>query len=280
MEKIDPDAVELPGWYRPNPGLGPRPGVRRVQLGRRRAGAQADHQLPVGVVGVRHRLDGRAGPQRHRLLPDAAAPPVRAAGEPRRRRRRRHPDRAVARAAARTGSSPRSASTASPSCPTPGRCCATSSTIPAFALQRQPPGAAVHRLGHADRVCGSGSSTRSRRPTSSSSSPPPTVRPCWPTCPAPRSAARAARCPAAARSNWPPTTPSDDLILEDDRGFVQVAEPNQVGVLLARPWGPIDPTASVKRGVFAAGRHLDLHRVPVPPRRRRRLLAARQPRAR
>jgi putative long chain acyl-CoA synthase len=44
-----------------------------------------------------------------------------------------------------------------------------------------------------------------------------------------------------------------DLILEDDRGFVAVAQPNQVGVLLARPWGPIDPTASVKRGVFAAG---------------------------
>ncbi len=45
----------------------------------------------------------------------------------------------------------------------------------------------------------------------------------------------------------------DDLILEDERGFVQVAQPNQVGVLLARPWGPIDPTASVKRGVFAPG---------------------------
>ena len=24
-------------------------------------------------------------------------------------------------------------------------------------------------------------------------------------------------------------------------------------MLLARPWGPIDPTASVKRGVFAPG---------------------------
>ncbi|TDO16853.1 putative long chain acyl-CoA synthase [Mycobacterium sp. BK086] len=46
---------------------------------------------------------------------------------------------------------------------------------------------------------------------------------------------------------------TDDLIMEDDRGFVAVAEPNQVGVLLARPWGPVDPTASVKRGVFAAG---------------------------
>lgn len=44
-----------------------------------------------------------------------------------------------------------------------------------------------------------------------------------------------------------------DLILENDRGFVQVAEPNQVGVLLAASNGPIDPSASVKRGVFAAG---------------------------
>jgi putative long chain acyl-CoA synthase len=42
-----------------------------------------------------------------------------------------------------------------------------------------------------------------------------------------------------------------DLILEDDRGFVQVADVNQIGVLLAKSNGPIDPTASVKRGVFA-----------------------------
>jgi putative long chain acyl-CoA synthase len=43
----------------------------------------------------------------------------------------------------------------------------------------------------------------------------------------------------------------DDLILEDDRGFVALAGTNEVGVLLARPRGPVDPTASVKRGVFA-----------------------------
>ncbi|WP_116645596.1 acyl-CoA synthetase [Mycobacterium kubicae] len=43
----------------------------------------------------------------------------------------------------------------------------------------------------------------------------------------------------------------NDLILEDDRGFVQVADVNQIGVLLAQSRGPIDPTASVKRGVFA-----------------------------
>jgi putative long chain acyl-CoA synthase len=42
-----------------------------------------------------------------------------------------------------------------------------------------------------------------------------------------------------------------DLILETERGLVRVAEANEVGVLLAEPRGPIDPTASVKRGVFA-----------------------------
>jgi putative long chain acyl-CoA synthase len=47
--------------------------------------------------------------------------------------------------------------------------------------------------------------------------------------------------------------PHLDLILEDERGFIMAAEPDQTGVLLARPWGPIDPTASVKRGVFAPG---------------------------
>jgi putative long chain acyl-CoA synthase len=45
--------------------------------------------------------------------------------------------------------------------------------------------------------------------------------------------------------------PDDDLILEDERGFVALAGTNEVGVLLAHPRGPVDPTASVKRGVFA-----------------------------
>ncbi|MEO8815229.1 MAG: acyl-CoA synthetase [Mycobacterium sp.] len=45
--------------------------------------------------------------------------------------------------------------------------------------------------------------------------------------------------------------PDHDLILEDDVGFVEIAETNEIGVLLAKPRGPIDPAASVKRGVFA-----------------------------
>ncbi|MBV8930075.1 MAG: AMP-binding protein, partial [Mycobacteriaceae bacterium] len=47
--------------------------------------------------------------------------------------------------------------------------------------------------------------------------------------------------------------PEDDLILEDDRGFVRRAQTDEVGVLLSRPLSSIDPTASVKRGVFAPG---------------------------
>jgi putative long chain acyl-CoA synthase len=47
--------------------------------------------------------------------------------------------------------------------------------------------------------------------------------------------------------------PQDDLILEDDRGFVRRADTDEVGVLLSRPLSSIDPTASVKRGVFTPG---------------------------
>src|SRR5262249_57737922 len=43
----------------------------------------------------------------------------------------------------------------------------------------------------------------------------------------------------------------DDLILEDERGFVRRADTDEVGVLLSQPGGTIDPNAAVKRGVFA-----------------------------
>ena len=43
----------------------------------------------------------------------------------------------------------------------------------------------------------------------------------------------------------------DNLILEDEQGFVRRADIDEVGVLLAHPRGPVDPLASVKRGVFA-----------------------------
>ncbi len=57
--------------------------------------------------------------------------------------------------------------------------------------------------------------------------------------------------PGAGRVELGAYDAQHDLILENDRGFVQIADTDQVGVLLAQARGPIDPTASVKRGVFA-----------------------------
>lgn len=57
--------------------------------------------------------------------------------------------------------------------------------------------------------------------------------------------------PGAGRVELGAYDAEHDLILENERGFVQVADTNEVGVLLAQSNGPIDPTASVKRGVFA-----------------------------
>lgn len=47
--------------------------------------------------------------------------------------------------------------------------------------------------------------------------------------------------------------PIEDVMIEDDDGFVRHAKPGQVGLLLAQPPGDIDPAAAVRRGVFAAG---------------------------
>lgn len=47
--------------------------------------------------------------------------------------------------------------------------------------------------------------------------------------------------------------PVEDVIIEGEDGFVQIAEPGEVGLLLAKPPGDVDPTAAVRRGVFAPG---------------------------
>ncbi|MDT5233499.1 MAG: putative long chain acyl-CoA synthase [Mycobacterium sp.] len=57
--------------------------------------------------------------------------------------------------------------------------------------------------------------------------------------------------PGAGRVELGAYDAEHDLILENDRGLVRVPDINEVGVLLAEPRGPIDPSASVKRGVFA-----------------------------
>ena len=60
MEQIDPAAVTLPAWYRPNPGRAGGPGVRPVHRRGRGDPDQPDHQPALGAVGVRHRLVGGA----------------------------------------------------------------------------------------------------------------------------------------------------------------------------------------------------------------------------
>jgi len=57
--------------------------------------------------------------------------------------------------------------------------------------------------------------------------------------------------PGAGRAELGAYDAEHDLILENDRGLVRIPDANEAGVLLAEPRGPIDPTASVKRGVFA-----------------------------
>ncbi|MFZ3269184.1 MAG: AMP-binding protein, partial [Mycobacterium sp.] len=56
--------------------------------------------------------------------------------------------------------------------------------------------------------------------------------------------------PGAGRVELGAYDAEHDLILEGDSGLVRIPDTNEVGVLLAEPRGPIDPSASVKRGVF------------------------------
>ncbi len=66
--------------------------------------------------------------------------------------------------------------------------------------------------------------------------------------------------PGAGRVELGAYDAEHDLILETDRGLVRVPDANEVGVLLAEPRGPIDPTASVQALVSSCSRrHLDLH---------------------
>ena len=150
MEKIDPDAVELPGLVPAEPGLRAGPRVHRIQHRQRATRRQADHQLPLGAVGVRHRLGGRSGPHRHGVLPDAAAPRVRAAGQPRRGGGRWHPYRAVPRAEARAIRR-RAAPVRRHRRVLHVGHASRRHRRPGVRTARQSSGAGVHRLGHADR---------------------------------------------------------------------------------------------------------------------------------
>ncbi|MBB4856070.1 putative long chain acyl-CoA synthase [Mycobacteroides chelonae] len=59
--------------------------------------------------------------------------------------------------------------------------------------------------------------------------------------------------PGGGRVRLAAYDPIEDVIIEGEDGFVQIAEPGEVGLLLAKPPGDVDSTAAVRRGVFAPG---------------------------
>ena len=89
MEQIDPAAVTLPRWYRPNPGRAADVAFITFTGEGGRDAHEPDHEPPLGHVGVRHRVLGGADGRRHRLQRHAAVSPVGADDGDRRRDRRR-----------------------------------------------------------------------------------------------------------------------------------------------------------------------------------------------
>ncbi len=207
MEKIDPDAVELPAWYRPNPGyardlafIGFSTASGQLvakQITNYRWALSAFGTASAAALGrtdtvycltpLHHEsallvsLGGAVvGGTRIALSRGLQARAIRGRAAPIRRHRRLLYLGHVARRHRR----------------------------PRIRPARQSSGAACSSAPVCRPVCGSASSTCSRPRMSSSSSRPPTAMRCWPTCPAPRSAARAGRCRARDGSNWAPMTPS------------------------------------------------------------------------
>ncbi|MBW2720145.1 MAG: AMP-binding protein, partial [Deltaproteobacteria bacterium] len=80
MELIDPDTVELPGWYEPNPGC-----ARDLALIMLTAGRGKKPRAALGVLGLRRRGGMHVVSSRHRVLLPAPASPGRHVGGRRRR---------------------------------------------------------------------------------------------------------------------------------------------------------------------------------------------------
>ena len=151
MEQIDPDEVDLPGWYRPNPGLARDLAFVAFSTvgGQLLARQITNFRWALSALGTASAANlGRA---RHRVLPHSAAPPVRAVGEPGRRGGRRLTYRAVARPGVRP------VRAGDPPVRRDGGVlhlgdAAGGHRRSVVRADRQPPGAAVHRLGYAHRA--------------------------------------------------------------------------------------------------------------------------------
>ena len=249
MERIDPDEVELPGWYKPNPGRA-RDLAFILFTGsgeRTRPNRITNRRWILSALGTASSAALSRG--RHRLQRHARLPPVRADGEPRRRDRRRLADRAgaVVRPRDVLGRGPplrrHRRLVHLDDAARPRRGAAAPERAP-------PPGAPVHGLRHAARACGGGSSSASRPPASSSSTPRPRARWCWRTSPARRSARWAGRCPARRGSRSRRSTSRRGLETTPS-GFARECETGEVGVLVAEVDPDVNATTETPlRGVF------------------------------
>ena len=159
--RFDPAAGQLPGWYRPNPGLarelafviftGTGDAFQMKQITNYRWALSAFGTATAAALGHGDTVYCLA-PVHH------SAGLLASLGARWRAVRGSHCPAASIRSASRR----RCTGTASPWWRTPGRCCARSSTIRSFALGRQPSGPPVHRVGHARRACGGARRSGSR----------------------------------------------------------------------------------------------------------------------
>ncbi len=261
MEKINPDVVELPGWYRPNPGYAQDLAyVAFATVGGELVARQiTNFRWALSAFGTASAANLGRGDTVYRLTPlhHQSGLLVGLGGAV----DRRCPHRAVPRACVPTASSTKSGSTASPSGRTPGRCCVTSSTIRRSSLNGNSPGALVHRLGHAHRAV---EPCRTRR------SNPRTFVEFFATTDGQAVLANVAGPQDRQRGRPLPGGGRDRAgrlrrrRRPDPRGrprFRASAEPNEVGVLLADPRGPGRPDGVGQARRVRAGRHLGVHRV-------------------
>ena len=277
MEQIDPDAVELPAWYRPNPGLARDLAFVAFSTagGELVAKQITNYRWALSAFGTASTAALGRGDTVYCLTPlhHESGP----AGQPRRRSGGRRPHRAVSRSApgpVRRRSAPVRGHSRVVHVGDAARCHRRPGVSRCTAITRC--GCSSARV--CRPACGSGSSTCSRRHMSSSSSRPPMGRQCWLTCPAPRSAARARPLPGAGHVELGAYDADNDLILENDRGLVRMAGRRR-GRRAARPPARTDRSDRVgQTWRLRPGRHLDFHRVSVPPRCRWGFLAGGQAR--
>ena len=263
MEQIDPDVVDLPGWYRPNPGLARDLAfVAFSTVGGQLVAKQiTNYRWALSAFGTastaalsRSDTVYCLTPLHHQSGLLVASAARWSAAHASRCRVGCEPDRFV-QEIRQYGVTVVSYTWAM-----------LRDVIddPDFALHGNHPVRLFIGSGMPTRSVAAGRPRRSRPRGSSSSSPPPTARRCWPTSSGAKIGSKGRPLPGGGQVELAAYDADDDLILEDDRGFVQVADDRR-GRRPARPTprtGRPDGVGQARR--VRARRHLGVHRVPVP----------------